>query len=115
MTLIQIAKTGDLASGQMKMVLADGKEILLARAGDKFYAVDHRCSHMGGKLSRGKLEGTVVTCPLHGSRFDIADGHIVRWLSGSGLISAIGRKFKSPQSLHTYHLQIDGDVISVVT
>ncbi len=44
---------------------------LLARVGDKYYAADNRCPHMGGKLSPGKLEGTVVTCPRHGSQFDL--------------------------------------------
>jgi len=68
---------------------------------------------MGGKLSRGKLEATVVTCPLHGSQFDLSDGSVVRWLKGSGLISAIGMALKSPLQLTTYNVNIEDDRILV--
>jgi hypothetical protein len=60
--LIEVAKMEELKSGTMKAVMAEGHEILLARVGDKYYAVDGRCPHMKGDLSQGKLEGTVVTC-----------------------------------------------------
>ena len=71
---IEVAKIEELKSGTMKMVMVEGREILLARAGDKYYAADSRCPHMKGDSSQGKLEGTVVTCPLHGSQFDISNG-----------------------------------------
>ena len=44
---------------------------------------------MGGKLSQGKLEGTAVTCPRHGSQFDLTDGRVVRWLKESGLVYSV--------------------------
>ena len=97
----------------MKEVLVNGHEILLAKVGDKYYAADNRCPHMGGKLSLGKLEGTVVTCPLHGSQFDLSDGKVVRWLKGSGIISAIGMVLKSPRQLTTYQVNVEGDRILV--
>ena len=59
----EVAKIEELKSGTMKAVIVEGREILLARVGDKYYAVDGRCPHMKGDLSQGKLEGTVVTCP----------------------------------------------------
>lgn len=65
--LVEVSKTGELAEGTMKRVSVGGREILLARVGDTYYAAGNRCPHMGGNLSRGKLEGTIVTCPLHGS------------------------------------------------
>jgi len=78
---IEVAKIEELKSRTMKTVTAEGREILLARVGDKYYAVDNRCPHMKGDLSQGKLEGTVVTCPVHGSQFDISNGQVVRWLN----------------------------------
>ena len=88
--LVKVAQVDELKDGAMKEVLAQGREILLARVGDNYYAADNRCPHMGGKLSRGKLEGTIVTCPRHGSQFDLSDGRVVRWLKGSGLVSVPG-------------------------
>jgi len=70
----EVDKIEELISGTMKMVMAEGREILLTKVGDKYYAVDNLCPHMKGDLSQGKLEGTVVTCPLHGSQFDISNG-----------------------------------------
>jgi nitrite reductase/ring-hydroxylating ferredoxin subunit len=40
------------------------------------YAISDRCSHLGGPLSRGKVDGTSVTCPWHGSVFDMRDGRL---------------------------------------
>jgi 3-phenylpropionate/trans-cinnamate dioxygenase ferredoxin subunit len=108
--LIQVGKVGDLADGSMKEVTAQGREILLARVGDKYYAADGRCPHMGGRLPQGKLEGTVVTCPRHGSQFDLTDGKVVRWLKG-GVYTSLGKLLKSPRPLVTYPVKLDGDRI----
>ena len=111
--LVQADRMTELEDGAMKEVLVQGRAVLLARIGDRYYAADNRCPHMGGKLSRGKLEGTVVTCPLHGSQFDLRNGEVVRWLKGSGLLSKIGKALKSPKSLTTYSVKIEDDAIVV--
>ena len=111
--LVEVSKTSELKDGTMKAVSVNEREILLAKVGDKYYAADNRCPHMGGKLSQGKLEGTVVTCPLHGSQFDLSDGRVVRWLKGSGVVSAVGRVLKSPKQLATYNVNIKGGKILV--
>ena len=109
--LMEVAKSGELEDGTMKKVLARGHEILLAKVADKYYAADNRCPHMGGKLSQGKLEGTVITCPRHGSQFDLTDGRVVRWLKGSGLVSMVGKALKSPRPLATYTVKVEYDRI----
>ena len=109
--LVEVGKTSELEYGVMKKVLAQGHEILLAKVADKYYAADNRCPHMGGKLSHGKLEGTVVTCPRHGSQFDLTDGRVVRWLKGSGLVSMVGKALKSPRPLATYTVKVEDDRI----
>ena len=108
--LIQVGTAGELVDGSMKEVTAQGREILLARVGDRYYAADNRCPHMGGKLSQGKLEGTVVTCPRHGSQFDLRDGKVVRWLKG-GVSSMVGKLLKPPRPIATYPVKLDGDKI----
>ncbi len=111
--MIQVAKSRELEDGAMKESLAQGHEILLARVGDKYYAAGNRCPHMVGKLSQGKLERTVVTCPRHGSQFDLSDGHVVRWLWGSGLASRIGKALKSPRPLTIYNVKVENGKILV--
>ena len=108
----EVAKIEDLKSGTMKAVIAEGREILLARVGDKYYAVDGRCPHMKGDLSQGKLEGTVVTCPRHGSQFDISNGRVVRWLKG-GLMSKVGKALKPSKGLAVYNVKVEGRSILV--
>ena len=110
---IEAGKTGEFGDGIKKRVVVGGREILLARVGGHFYAVGNSCTHMGGELAAGRLEGTVITCPLHGSQFDITDGHNVRWLKGKGFISIVGKILKPPRSLPSYNVRIDGDSIMV--
>jgi 3-phenylpropionate/trans-cinnamate dioxygenase ferredoxin subunit len=110
--LVEVSNTKELGDGTMKEVLAYGHEILLARVGDSYYAVDNRCPHMGGKLSQGKLEGTTVTCPLHGSQFDLTSGQVVRWLRG-GLASKIGGLIKPSKPLNVYKVKIEDSRILI--
>jgi 3-phenylpropionate/trans-cinnamate dioxygenase ferredoxin subunit len=109
---IEVAKTEELKSGTMKKVVAEGREILLARVGDKYYATDNRCPHMNGDLSHGKLEGTVVTCPVHGSQFDISNGQVVRWLKG-GLMSKLGGALKTSKGLTVHNVKAEGNSVLV--
>jgi 3-phenylpropionate/trans-cinnamate dioxygenase ferredoxin subunit len=113
-TVVQVGKTNDLIPGQMKRVVVQGHEVLLARVGDQLYAVGNRCPHMGGNLSRGTLESAVITCPLHGSQFDVTDGRVIRWTNWSGIVAKIGKAFRSPRPLKTYKVQIENDTVSVV-
>lgn len=107
----EVSKIDELKDGTMKAVSAAGREILLARIGDNYYATDNRCPHMKGDLSQGKLEGTVVTCPLHGSQFDISNGQVVRWLRG-GLMSKMGKALKLSKELTVYNVKVeDGSVL----
>ena len=108
---VEVGKKGELAQGTMKEVTAEGRNMLLARVGDKYYAVDNICPHMGAKLSAGKLEGTVVTCPRHGSQFDLSDGRVVRWTSFPGLISAVAKVIKKPRPVKTYAVKLEGDKV----
>jgi len=57
---------------------AEGRQVMLYRHGGRLYAIDNVCSHAGGLLSRGTTTGLTVTCPLHGSRFALADGSVGR-------------------------------------
>ena len=110
---VEVSQLDELPDGTMKEILIKGREILLARVGDKCYAADNPCPHMGGKLSQGSLEGTVVTCPRHGSQFDLSDGRVVRWLKGSGFVAMVGKALKPPRPISTYKVKLEGKAILV--
>jgi len=111
---VWIANLDELKDGRMKTFNLGGVfEIMIARVGDKFYASDKRCPHMGCDLSQGKLEETVVTCPRHHSQFDLTDGHVIRWTDWSGINLAIGKILKSPRPLKTYKVNIEENKIMV--
>jgi len=110
--LVPIGKVGEIAEGAMKLVNILGHSIILARVGDRYYAVANNCTHRGGNLSQGTLQGTVVTCPWHHSQFDVRDGRVIRWLNG-GLSAAIVGLFKPKQALKKYPVNVDGDRIMV--
>lgn len=66
-----------LEEGKPMRAEHNGTPILLVRRGSQIYALAETCSHLGGPLSEGTLDGDVIQCPWHGSRFSIRDGHVV--------------------------------------
>ena len=75
---VKVADTKDIQPSQMKEVEVNGERVCLANIEGKYYAIGNVCTHLGGPLSQGKLEGYEVQCPWHGSRFDIRTGKVVR-------------------------------------
>ena len=110
---VQVAQKDELENGAMKAVNAAGHEILLVRVSDNYYAAGNRCPHLGGNLAQGKLEGTVVTCPLHGSQFDLTSGQVIRWTNFTGFAAKLGKLLKSPRPLATYKVKVEGDNILI--
>ena len=68
----------DLPDDSPTAVEAEGRQVMLYRHHGRLYALDNICSHAGGLLSRGTVADLTVTCPLHGSRFALADGCVSR-------------------------------------
>jgi 3-phenylpropionate/trans-cinnamate dioxygenase ferredoxin subunit len=98
---VEVLKADGLKDGQMKSVKASGREVLLAKVGGKFFAAESTCPHMGGNLAQGKLEGTVVTCPLHASQFDLEDGSVIRWTNWPGIVVAATKLIRRPRAVKT--------------
>ena len=59
------------------MVEVEGHKIALFRVNGAFYALSDTCTHRGGPLSEGDVEGAEVTCPWHGAKFDISTGAVL--------------------------------------
>lgn len=73
---VPIAKLSELKSGEMKEVESGETKILLARVGDKCYAVGANCTHYGAPLVKGALVGERIVCPWHHACFDAANGDL---------------------------------------
>jgi len=83
---IRVANTSEVATGEMKVFQVGSVQILIVNVGGNFYVVDALCTHYGGDLSEGTLEGKIVSCPNHGSKFNVASGKVV-----SGPLEPLGR------------------------
>lgn len=67
-----------IRAGELRRVTLDGTPVLVARSeSGELCAIADTCSHLGGPLSEGAREGDVVTCPWHGSRFDLCSGRVL--------------------------------------
>ena len=75
---VKVAETKDIQPSKMVAIEVDGEKVCVANVEGKYYAIGNVCTHMGGPLAEGKLEGNVVQCPWHGSRFDITTGKVLR-------------------------------------
>jgi len=110
---VEVAEVAELADGAMGAVRSAGRDLLLARVGEAYYATQLRCPHIGADLARGSLQGTVVTCPRHGSQFDLRDGHVVRWTDRGGVALAVAKRIRSPRPLSVYPVKIEGERVLV--
>ncbi len=75
---VKVANSSDISQGMMKMVQVEGKQVLVANVGGKYYAIGNVCTHVGGPLSQGFLKDNIVTCPWHSSQFNLTTGEVKR-------------------------------------
>ncbi len=73
---VKVLNVDDLDPGQVKLVTVGDQRVAISNIGGTRYAIDDTCTHQGGPLSEGTLEGDVVTCPWHGARFCVRDGQV---------------------------------------
>ena len=96
---VRVAGRGDVPAGEMLIVEVEGEEIVLANVDGQVYAFGNGCTHRGGPLGEGLLEGDEVECPFHQGRFNVKTGEAVQ---------------EPPtEPIPTYQVQLDGDDIMV--
>lgn len=74
----RVATTGEIPEGRMHAVVIDGRELLICHTRDGWFTVDNSCTHAAAKMNEGRLAGCRLSCPLHGARFDVRDGRVLR-------------------------------------
>src|SRR5919206_5158278 len=96
---VRVAETKDIQTLQMKEVQINGENICIANVEGKYYAIGNVCTHEGGPLADGILEGYEVECPWHQSRFDVRSGEVI--------------SPPASESELTYEIKVDGNSILV--
>jgi toluene monooxygenase system ferredoxin subunit len=74
MAFVRVAALDDLWRGEMRGYQVGGCKLLLARLDDAVYAYEDRCAHLGVQLSKGSLDGHVLTCSAHQWQYDLCTG-----------------------------------------
>ncbi len=97
--LIKVATLSEISPGACLHVEVAGQEVAIFNVEGTIYAMGGTCTHQGGPLGEGDLEGTVVTCPWHGAQFDVTTGQVV------GPPAA--------QNEPAYHVVVEGEDINV--
>jgi len=96
---VKVAKSDEIAPGQGKMIEVGGKKIALFNVEGSFYAIDDTCTHRGGPLSEGSLDGKEVTCPWHGAIYDVITGEVL--------------SPPAPKGVARYNVRVEGTDIEV--
>jgi 3-phenylpropionate/trans-cinnamate dioxygenase ferredoxin component len=71
---IRVAGIAEIADPGRKLVEIDDRLVVVIHTAGHYYAIDDVCTHDGGPLGEGELEGFAIACPRHGAKFDIRDG-----------------------------------------
>ncbi|MCX7671222.1 MAG: non-heme iron oxygenase ferredoxin subunit [Anaerolineae bacterium] len=96
---VKVAQKADIPAGTHKIVEVDGIEVVVVNLDGAFYAMENVCTHDGGPLGEGELEGCQLICPRHGARFDVRTG------------AALTMPAVEPAP--TYEVRVEGDDILV--
>jgi nitrite reductase/ring-hydroxylating ferredoxin subunit len=75
--LVTVARVSDIGDGEMRAFDVRGVRIAVAKVDRRFLAFDDTCTHWACSLADGDLEGARVTCPCHGSQFDVSTGALL--------------------------------------
>jgi nitrite reductase/ring-hydroxylating ferredoxin subunit len=94
--LTALAELGDR---ELAAFAVGGNRIAVARVGEAVYAFGDTCTHQGCSLAEGRLAGTTVTCPCHGSQFDVTTGDVLRG--------------PAREPVGSYPVRLDADVLQV--
>ncbi|MGQ9502545.1 MAG: non-heme iron oxygenase ferredoxin subunit [Anaerolineae bacterium] len=95
---VKVARATDLAPGQKMLVEYEGTPVGLFNIDGTYYAISDVCTHDGGPLVEGELQGDVIICPRHGARFDVRTGQV--------------RSLPAYRPVPTYQVRIEnGDIL----
>jgi 3-phenylpropionate/trans-cinnamate dioxygenase ferredoxin subunit len=74
---MNVGKADEIEDGGIKAYRVQEKDVIIVKHKGQYFALGRYCTHMGADLSKGALEGKIIICPRHGSRFDITTGEAI--------------------------------------
>lgn len=74
---VEVGQVSEFPAGSLRKVVVRGEDVLVGNVDGKLYAIGDKCTHRGGPLDEGELEGNTVTCPWHGGQFDLTTGKVL--------------------------------------
>ncbi len=77
MSWTRVAPASSIEPGHAVAFDLDGRRIAVCNTGDGYFAIDDECTHDGGSLDQGILDGREIECPRHGARFDVTTGEVI--------------------------------------
>jgi nitrite reductase/ring-hydroxylating ferredoxin subunit len=119
MTKTKVATTAETSADQVLKANANGQSVLVAKVGDKYCAIANKCPHLGLPMAKGKFENGVVTCPFHGSKFEICTGKNVAWVDSvvgiplPGVMQKMMAMGKGPTDVACFGVTQEGDDLFV--
>ncbi|RMF82599.1 MAG: non-heme iron oxygenase ferredoxin subunit [Nitrospirae bacterium] len=73
----RVLRLAELPPGSRRVVEVEGVDVALFNVGGELLAVEDVCTHDGGPLAEGEVEGEVIVCPRHGARFSLRTGEVL--------------------------------------
>jgi nitrite reductase/ring-hydroxylating ferredoxin subunit len=115
MTKIKVASASNATADKVLKADANGQSVLVAKVGDKYCAVANKCPHLGLPMAKGKFENGVITCPFHGSKFEICTGKNVEWVESfvgiplPGVAKKMMAMGKAPSDVASFTVTQEGE------
>lgn len=99
MTFVKVATIHDIPPGERSWFDFEEETLIVFNVDGEFFCIADICTHDGGPLEDGDLDGYEVICPRHGARFDIRTGAAVQFPAVTGV--------------PTYMVKVDGEDLYV--
>lgn len=115
MSKTKVATTAEVSANKVSKVKANGQAILVSKVGSSYCAISNKCPHLGLPMAKGKVENGVITCPFHGSKFELCTGKNVEWVdSFAGIpLPGIAQKMmamgKTPTDATSFNITQEGE------
>lgn len=99
-TRLEVAPVSTLDDGDHVIFVHGNKEIVIFKVESTLHAIDRRCTHMGADLSKGIINDNILQCPVHGARFDLDTGQLLK----EDLLSSI--IFNESPDINVYPVEV---------
>jgi nitrite reductase/ring-hydroxylating ferredoxin subunit len=115
MAKTKIATTAEVSTTKVLKTSANGKSVIVAKVGDKVCAIANKCPHLGLPMAKGKFANGVITCPFHGSKFEICTGKNVEWVDSvvgiplPGIAKKMMAMGKAPTNVANFTVTQEGE------